>query len=69
VPIKVPRIRNHGDDAKKVRFTSTILPPYLRKAKSIEDLLHWRFSGRAGHFSGVERSGSVNHDDFTAQGL
>jgi putative transposase len=33
---KVPRIRNRGDGAEKVRFTSTILPPYLRNAKSIE---------------------------------
>ena len=38
VPVKVPRVRDRGDDAEKVRFTSTILPPYLRKAKSIEDL-------------------------------
>ena len=41
VPVKVPRVRDRGDDTEKVRFTSTILPPYLRKAKSIEDLLPW----------------------------
>lgn len=39
VPVKVPRVRDRGGDAEKVRFTSTILPPYLRKAKSIEVLL------------------------------
>ena len=44
VPVKVPRIRDRGDAAEKVRFTSTILPPYLRKAKSIEDLLPWLIS-------------------------
>jgi hypothetical protein len=43
VPVKVPRVRDRGDDAEKVRFTSTILPPYLRKAKSIEELLPWLY--------------------------
>ena len=41
VPVKVPRVRDRGDGEEKVRFTSTILPPYLRKAKSIEELLPW----------------------------
>jgi transposase-like protein len=43
VPVKVPRVRDRGDAAEKVRFTSTILPPYLRKAKSIEELLPWLY--------------------------
>ena len=43
VPVKVPRVRDRGDGAEKIRFTSTILPPYLRKAKSIEDLLPWLY--------------------------
>ncbi|HDZ81322.1 MAG TPA: IS256 family transposase [Roseobacter sp.] len=43
VPVKVPRVRDRGGDAEKVRFTSTILPPYLRKAKSIEELLPWLY--------------------------
>ena len=43
VPVKVPRVRDRGDSAEKVRFTSTILPPYLRKAKSIEELLPWLY--------------------------
>jgi hypothetical protein len=43
VPVKVPRVRDRGTGAEKVRFTSTILPPYLRKAKSIEDLLPWLY--------------------------
>ncbi len=43
VLVKVPRVRDRGDDAEKVRFTSTILPPYLRKAKSIEELLPWLY--------------------------
>lgn len=43
VPVKVPRVRDRGDGAEKIRFTSTILPPYLRKTKSIEDLLPWLY--------------------------
>lgn len=43
VPVKVPRVRDRGDDAEKIRFTSKILPPYLRKAKSIEELLPWLY--------------------------
>ena len=43
VPVKVPRVRDRGDHAEKVRFTSSILPPYLRKAKSVEELLPWLY--------------------------
>ncbi|MEL7453465.1 MAG: IS256 family transposase [Pseudomonadota bacterium] len=43
VSVKVPRVRDRGDVAEKIRFTSTILPPYLRKAKSIEELLPWLY--------------------------
>lgn len=43
VPIQVPRVRDRGDSAQKVWFTSTILLPHLRKAKSIEELLSWLY--------------------------
>ena len=43
VSVKVPRVRDRGEGAAKIRFTSTILPPYLRKAKSIEELLPWLY--------------------------
>ena len=43
VTVKVPRVRDRGAGAEKIRFTSTILPPYLRKTKSIEDLLPWLY--------------------------
>ena len=41
--MKVPRVRDRGQQAEKVRFTSSILPPYLRKAKSVEELLPWLY--------------------------
>ena len=43
VSVKVPRVRDRGEGAEKIRFTSKILLPYLRKAKSIEELLPWLY--------------------------
>ena len=43
VAVKVPRVRDRGQQAETVRFTSSILPPYLRKAKSVEELLPWLY--------------------------
>ena len=41
VPVKVPRVRDRVPEGERLKFTSTILPPYLRRAKSIEELLPW----------------------------
>lgn len=41
VVVRVPRVRDRGQQAEKVQFTSSILPPYLRKAKSVEELPPW----------------------------
>ena len=43
VPVKVPRVRDRAPEAGRLKFTSTILPPYLRRAKSIEELLPWLY--------------------------
>ena len=43
VAVKVPRVRDRGSQAEKVRFSSSILPPYLRKAKSVEEVLPWLY--------------------------
>jgi transposase-like protein len=43
VPVKVPRVRDRGAGADKITFTPSILPRYLRKAKSVEDLLPWLY--------------------------
>lgn len=40
VGIKAPRVR---DRASKIRFASSILPPYLRRTKTIEELLPWLY--------------------------
>jgi transposase-like protein len=41
VRVRQPRVRDRGDGA--IRFTSAILPPYLRRTKSLEDLLPWLY--------------------------
>ena len=41
VSVRQPRIRDRGDGA--IRFTSAILPRYLRRTKSLEDLLPWLY--------------------------
>ena len=43
VPVKVPRVRDRAPQGERRKFTSTILPPYLRRAKSIEELLPWLY--------------------------
>jgi transposase-like protein len=41
VTVRVPRARDRGESG--VKFTSTILPPYLRRSKSVEELLPWLY--------------------------
>ena len=41
VPIKVPKIRDRSNSG--VKFNSSLLPPYLKRSKSIEELLPWLY--------------------------
>ena len=43
IPVCVPRVRDRGGKGagEQIRFTSRILPPYLRRSKTIEELLPW----------------------------
>ncbi len=45
IPVKQPRVNDKrvDDDGNRFRFTSNILPPYLRKTKSIEELIPWLY--------------------------
>ena len=45
VAVRCPRVRDRGagETGPRVRFTSRILPPYLSRAKSIEELLPWLY--------------------------
>jgi len=43
-PVKAPRVRDlRSDEDEPIRFTSKILPPYLRKTKSLEELIPWLY--------------------------
>ena len=44
-PIEVaqPRVRDNRPAAAREKFTSKLLPPYLRKTRSIEELLPWLY--------------------------
>ena len=41
IAVKAPRVRDRSGSG--LRFTSTILPPYLRRTKSIEELIPWLY--------------------------
>ena len=43
--VRAPRVedRRRDDQGRKFRFTSKILPPYLRRTKSIEELIPWLY--------------------------
>jgi putative transposase len=45
VPVKVPRARDRRPDDKSgpIQFKSSLLPPYLRKTRSMEELIPWLY--------------------------
>ena len=43
VEVHQPRVRDRRSVEAREKFTSSILPPYLRKTKSMEELLPWLY--------------------------
>jgi transposase-like protein len=44
VPVRAPRVRDREpDQSARIHFESAILPPYLRKTKSMEALIPWLY--------------------------
>jgi putative transposase len=43
IEVEQPRVRDHRSAQEREKFISQILPPYLRKSKSIEELLPWLY--------------------------
>jgi len=43
VEVQQPRVRDRRPAGTREQFTSAILPPYLRKTKSMEELLPWLY--------------------------
>lgn len=65
-PIEVhqPRVndRRLDDKGKRIGFTSKILPPYLRKTKSIEALVPWLYLKGISTSDFPEALGALGHD-------
>jgi transposase-like protein len=44
VPVRAPRVRDReSEPTARVHFRSAILPPYLRKTRSLEELMPWLY--------------------------
>lgn len=43
IEVRAPRVKDKRKDGEKVRFTSQILPPYLRRTKSLDELIPWLY--------------------------
>jgi putative transposase len=43
VAVKQPRVHDRRLEGEREKFSSAILPPYLRKTKSIEELIPWLY--------------------------
>ena len=43
VEVKQPRVHDRRPPGEREKFSSAILPPYLRKTKSIEELIPWLY--------------------------
>jgi transposase-like protein len=45
IPIRQPRVndRRIAENGERMRFTSKLLPPYLRRARHVEELLPWLY--------------------------
>ena len=43
VAVKVPRVRDRGGAGERIRFSSSVLPKYLRRSKSVEELIPWLY--------------------------
>jgi len=41
--VRVPRSRDRQANGRPIRFSSNLLPPYLRRTRSIEELLPWLY--------------------------
>jgi transposase-like protein len=68
IEVKPPRVddRRVDENGVRFRFTSKILPPYLRKTQSIEDLIPWLYLKG---ISTGEMSDALVHLGFDGSGL
>jgi hypothetical protein len=57
VEIEQPRVHDRRGSEAGEKFSSKILPPYLRKTKSIEELIPWPASIKENWLKGVSTGG------------
>jgi hypothetical protein len=43
IEVQQPRVRDRRPAGQREAFTSAILPPYLRKTRSLEGLIPWLY--------------------------
>jgi transposase-like protein len=45
IEVRRPKVRDRGDGdgGERIRFTSKVLPPFLRRTKNVEELLPWLY--------------------------
>lgn len=44
IPVKAPRVRDRlTDSSQRIPFSSSILPPYLRRTRSLGELIPWLY--------------------------
>ena len=72
VSVRVPRVRDRRPCGETpIRFTSKLLPPYLRRSKSLDELLPWLYlkGVSRGDFSEALSALPVSHLGSRAPGL
>ena len=43
IAVRRPRVRDRDGDGEPIRFTSKVLPPFLRRTRNVEELLPWLY--------------------------
>jgi len=43
IAVRRPKLRDRGDGIDRLRFTSKVLPPFLRRTRNVEELLPWLY--------------------------
>jgi hypothetical protein len=61
--VQQPRVRdNSAQKEGRVRFSSSILPPYLRRSKAIDELIPWLYLTPAPHQGLRHQARQLDHD-------
>ena len=64
IEVHQPRVNDKrvDENGNRIRFTSKILPPYLRKTKAIEELVPWLYLKGISTSDFPEALGCLGHD-------